>query len=66
VGAGKEQPGRAEAGADECAPPVPLTVPHATGPAEELEQDDAYHMPSGYEDAKGRSAKYEVLTQRYR
>lgn len=33
---------------------------------DELEQDDAYHMPTGYEDAKGRSQKYEVLTQRYR
>ncbi|PRW59127.1 pre-mRNA-splicing factor ATP-dependent RNA helicase DHX16 isoform A [Chlorella sorokiniana] len=33
---------------------------------EELEQDDHYHMPTGYEDEKGRSQKYEVLTQRYR
>lgn len=33
---------------------------------DELETDDHYHMPSGYEDEKGRSAKYEVLTQRYR
>jgi len=47
-------------------------LPHANctactaGTADELEQDDHYHMPSGYEDEKGRSAKYEVLTQRYR
>ncbi|PSC75579.1 pre-mRNA-splicing factor ATP-dependent RNA helicase DHX16 [Micractinium conductrix] len=33
---------------------------------DELEHDDAYHMPTGYEDEKGRSQKYEVLTQRYR
>jgi hypothetical protein len=34
--------------------------------ADELEHDDHYHMPTGYEDDKGRSAKYEILTQRYR
>lgn len=42
----------------------PSTPHHCT--AEELETDDGYHMPSGYEDEKGRSQKYEVLTQRYR
>ena len=45
---------------------LPLS-PHPPRLAEELEQDDHYHMPSGYEDDKGgRDKKYEVLTQRYR
>ena len=40
-------------------PPVP--------PADELETDDHYHLPTAYDDSeKGRSQKYEVLTQRYR
>ena len=36
-------------------------------PADELETDDHYHLPTAYDDTeKGRSQKYEVLTQRYR
>jgi hypothetical protein len=37
-------------------------------PAEELDQDDSYHMPAAY-DAEGKvlqSKRYEVLTARYR
>lgn len=34
--------------------------------ADELEKDDAYHMPTAYDDEKNRDKRYEVLTARYR
>ena len=46
--------------------PLQPTNPRGRASAEELETDDGYHMPTGYEGEAGREKKYEVLTQRYR